>query len=340
MAINIPKALGARAATGLFSFVAFIILFHSCTEYVAPYEAGVRESRFGGGVSNEVMPGGRWVFTGPGVTIHRFPLAVQSLEMSASDAESSASYEDSRRVPPIEIDTSDGSKVKVDVSILYRIVEPYSVMTKIGPRRMFEDSAVIPKAGLALKKNLGKLLAEDFYHESKRVSRCLEARDELNALLKDVGIAVDHVLVRQYSYEAGYQAQIEERKVRDQQVFTNKSIGEAAKEEALKKKIEAEGAANVSIEEQRGEAEVTKIRAEADLYRVKKISEADMLVQVAEANGMQMVNSSYAQAGSDNLVALEMAKVLDGLQYIVLSDTKSGLNPLNVDEVIKMLGVK
>lgn len=337
---KLPQALGARAATVLFSVVGSVILFHSCTEYVAPFEAGVRESRFGGGVAAEVLRGGQWYFTGPGVTIHRFPEAVQSLEMSASDAEITTNYEDVRRVPPIEVDTSDGSKVKVDVSILYRIFDPYAVMTKIGPRRLFEDSAVIPKAVLALKKNLGKLLAEDFYHESKRVSRCVEARDELNTLLKDVGISVDYVLVRQYSYERGYQAQIEERKVKDQLVFTNRSIGEAAKEEAAQKKIEAEGAANVAIEVQRGEAEVTKIRAEADLYRVKKTSEADMLVKVAEANGTQLVNQAYSQAGSDNLVALEMAKVLDGLQYIVLSDPKNGMNPLNVDEVVKMLGAK
>jgi len=214
------------------------------------------------------------------------------------------------------------------------------VMTKIGPRRMFEDSAVIPKAVLSLKKNLGQLLAEDFYHESRRVERTLAARDEMNTLLKDAGIAVDHVLIRQYYYEAGYQQQIESRKVQDQLVFTNKSMGEAAKEDAARRKIESEGQAAADIEKKRGEAEVTKIRAEASLYRKKKESEGDMLVKVAEAKGTQLVNQAYASSGSDNLVALEMAKVLDGISLIVLSDTKNGLNPLDVEQMMRLLGAR
>ena len=71
----------------------------------------------------------------------------------------------------------------------------------------------------------------------------------MNTLLKDVGIAVDHVLVRQYGYERGYQEQIESRKVQDQLVFTNRSMGEAAKEDATRRKIEAEGKANVDVEQ-------------------------------------------------------------------------------------------
>src|SRR5262249_42608655 len=205
------------------------------------------------------------------------------------------------------------------------------------PDRKFAQQ-VEPKAVGAMKKHLGQLVAEDFYHESKRVQQCLKARDEMNNELKEMGIAVDHVLVRQYYYEQGYQQQIENRKVQDQLVFTNHSIAESAKEEAALRKIEAEGKANAEVEQQRGDAEVTKIRAEADLYRRKKQAEADMLVKVADAKGTALVNQSYASAGSDNLVALEMAKVLDGIEVLVVSDTKSGLNPLDIEAMTRMLG--
>ncbi len=323
---------------GMALFV-LLVFFGSCIDYVRPFEGGVKESRYGKGVLPGVIPGGRWVFTGPGVTIHTFPTALQALEMTDDTRESSLG-EDVRRTPRIEIDTSDGSKVKVDVTVLYRIVDPYAVMTKIGPRRMFEDSAVIPKAVLALKENLGKLLAEDFYHESRRVERTLAARDQMNTLLKDVGIAVDHVLIRQYYYEPGYQQQIESRKVQDQLVFTNRSMAEAAKEDATRRKIESQGEAATAVERRRGEAEVTKIRAEADLYRKKKEAEGDMLVKVAEAKGTERVNQAYAASGSENLVALEMAKVLDGLGLIVVSDTKTGLNPLDIEQMVRLLGAR
>ena len=321
---------------GLALFV-LLFFFGSCVDYVRPYESGVKESRYGGGIVPGAIPGGHWVFTGPGVTIHRFPSALQALEMT-SDTRESSFGEDVRRTSRIEVDTSDGSKVKVDVTVLFRIIDPYAVMTKIGPRRMFEDSAVIPKAVLALKENLGKLLAEDFYHEVRRVERTNAARDQMNALLKDVGIAVDHVLIRQYYYEPGYQQQIESRKVQDQLVFTNKSMAEAAKEDAARRKVESQGEAASAVERRRGEAEVTKIRAEADLYRKKKEAEGDMLVKVADAKGTERVNEAYASSGSDNLVALEMAKVLDGIGLIIVSDTKNGLNPLDIEQMVRLLG--
>lgn len=322
------------------AFIVLMIFWGSCIDYVRPYETGIKESRFSGGVAKDVIGGGHWVFTGPGVTIHRFPTALQALEMTGDPREAALSIEGVRRVPRIEIDTSDGGKVGVDVTVLFRIVDPYAVMTKIGPRRMFEDGAVIPKAVLALKENLGQLLAEDFYHESHRVERCLAAQAQMNALLKEVGISVEHVLVRQYYYEQGYQQQIESRKVQDQLVFTNRSMGEAAKEDAARRKIEAQGEAAGAVERKRGESEVVKIRAEADLYRKKKESEGDMLVKVADAKGTQLVNQAYASSGSENLVALEMAKVLDGIGLIVISDSKTGVNPLDVEQMMRLLGAK
>ncbi|HSI04798.1 MAG TPA: SPFH domain-containing protein, partial [Myxococcota bacterium] len=267
-------------------------------------------------------------------------LALQALEMTESTSSEAPWAGDVRHTGLIEVDTSDGSKVKVDATVLYRIVDPYAVMTKIGPGRVFEDAALIPKAVLSMKKNLGQLLAEDFYHEVRRIERTMAARDELNALLKDVGIEVDHVLVRQYYYEAGYQEQIENRKVQDQLVFTNKSKGEAAKEDAERRKVESEGQASVDVEIQRGEAEVTKIRAEADLYKRKKEAEGDAQVRISEAKGTALVNEAYSSSGTTNLVALEMVKVLEGINLIIVGDETHGVNPLNINSMMKMIGAE
>jgi hypothetical protein len=65
-----------------------------------------------------------------------------------------------------------------------------------------------------------------------------------------------------------------------------------------------------------------------------------MLVRVAEAKGTQLVNNAYAASGSDNLVALEMVKVLGGLDLMVVGDTKVGLNPLDIESVYRMIGGK
>ena len=330
----------ARLIPVVIAVLGILIMFNACYDYVAPYESAIKESRYGSGIQKEIYEGGHWYFTAPGVTLHRFPLALQALEMTESTSSEAPWVGDVRHTGLIEVDTSDGSKVKVDATVLYRIVDPYAVMTKIGPGRTFEDAAVIPKAVLSLKKNLGQLLAEDFYHESRRIERTTGARDELNQLLKDVGIEVDHVLVRQYYYEAGYQEQIENRKVQDQLVFTNKSKGEAAKEDAERRKVESEGQAAVDVEIQRGEAEVTKIRAEADLYKRKKEAEGDAQVRIAEAKGTALVNEAYSSSGTTNLVALEMVKVLEGIELVVVGDETHGVNPLNIGSMMKMIGAE
>jgi regulator of protease activity HflC (stomatin/prohibitin superfamily) len=314
-----------------------LITFESFTEYVPPYEYGIKASRYGGGILPDKLDGGRWYFTAPGVTVHHFPRSVQIIEMTDSDRE--RAVPEARLIPRLEIDSSDGSKVKVDVTLLYRIDNPFLLIDKLGAGKKYEATVETSAIG-ALKKSLGALLAEDFYHESKRVEQANNARQKLNETLKEFGMSVDHVLVRQYQYEDSYQQQIEERKVQDQLVFTNLSLAEAQKGDAARRQIESEGKANADVEQQRGDAEVTKIRAEADLYRRKKQAEGDMLVQVASAKGQQAVNSAYASAGSDNLVALEMAKVLDGIEVLVVSDTKNGFNPLDVEQLARMLGGK
>lgn len=341
----LPGALKTRLARWavlvIIALAGVGVTFNSCTQYVRPYEVGVKESQFGGGVQPGVLPGGYLYLTGPGVSVHRLPTDVQAIQMSSSASEASEHEDGVRNVAAIEIDTSDGSKVKVDVTILYRIVDAYKVITGIGKGRLFEDSAIIPKATATLKKNLGQLLAEDFYHEVKRLQRTEAARQDLNTALADKGLEVDHILIRQYYYEQGYQKQIEERKIKDQLVFTNTSAAESAKEDARRRKIVAEGEAAVAVEQRRGEAEITKIRAEADLEARKKRAEGDLLVSMAQAQGTELENAAYEGVGSPNIVAEKMAEALSGLEVIIVpSGTPGGINPLDVEAMSRAFGVR
>lgn len=326
---------------GVLLLIGVTIVFQSFSTYVRPYETAVKASRYGGGLDTQTYKGPGLFFTAPGVTFHRFPSVVQVLTISEDQTEASAEGTNARAIGQLEIDSQDGSKIRIDATILYRIVDAYKVMTRIGPGRMFENNALIPKGSQALKENLGKLKAEDFYDEVLRVKATQEAQRKLNEEVKELGLAIDHVLIRQYSYLPQYQQQIEERKVQDQLVFTNQSMAEAAKMEALRNKTNAEGEALVRVEQERGNAEVTKIRAEADLYSRKRRAEGELLVQLAEAEGTELENAAYrASAGSDNLVGLEMAEVLEGVDVIFLQTGKDGVNFLDLDRTLTMFDVK
>lgn len=336
-----PRARwGLRIAAGVLGAVIVSAVVSSFATYVRPYEAAIKQSRYGGGLEEAPYYGPRLYFTGPGVTFLRFPTSVQSLTMNSSPSEATLDSEGSRTIPSLEVDSLDGSKIRIDATILYRIVDPHKVMVRVGPGRMFEDNAVIPKANQALKQALGRLRAEDFYSEVLRVQATDRARSDLNEGLAEFGIAVDYVLIRQYYYLKEYQSQIEERKVQDQLVYTNQSMGESARQEAQRARLDAEGQAAVEVEQKRGEAEVAKIRAEADLYSRKKRAEGDLLVDLANARGTELENSAYeTSAGSDNLVGLEMAEVLEGIDVIFLQSGQGGTNVLDLNQTLRMFDV-
>src|SRR6185369_8970437 len=91
--------------------------YTSCTTYVAPNEVGILESRLVGptGIRQAIYPGGRLYFLLVGQTMHHFPTDLQVLELTSYPDESSA--RNARVEAPVEINTSDGSKVILDVTV-------------------------------------------------------------------------------------------------------------------------------------------------------------------------------------------------------------------------------
>ncbi len=319
-----------------------LVGYNACSIYVAPGQVGVKQRVFGSGqgVQTEVFePGLHWLTPGA-ERMHLFPATLQMLEMS--DAKNpGANLTSVRLVPSLKIQTSAGSIVSVDATVLYRIEDAYKVMTQIGPGRLYEDSAVILFAQQQLRRMLGELDAEDFYKGDKREKAALEAQRVLTDELLPKGIRVTHVLVRQYRYDARYQQAIEQRKIQDQTVFKNQAEASAAMAEAEKNKIIAEGAAAVEVELARGSAEVQKLTSGAELYRRTKDAEGQLQVKLARAQGIDLDNKALRGSGSENMVGLRMADTLRGLDVIVLpSDGDTGTNPLDLNQLLKRFDVK
>jgi regulator of protease activity HflC (stomatin/prohibitin superfamily) len=337
-----------RSASGRVVWLAGVALaivlvsYNACTTYVAPFEIGVKQAILGS--EKGMRPGVHgpgFHFISPGVErIHIFPSDLQALEMVDARGEVAASH-DQRVIPAIKIQTSEGYTVSVDVTVLYRIDDPFKVVTQIGPGRLYEDSAVIPRSEQVLRRTLGVLDAEDFYKGSRRDEATRAAQKLLNEELNPKGIHVTHVLVRQYRYDQRYQQMIEQRKIQDQTVFKNQAEAAAAQAEAEKNRIVAEGEATVKIELSKGDADVAKLRSEADLYRRTKAAEGELLVKVAHATGTDLENQALRGAGSENMVGLKMADVLKGTEVIVVpTDGEGGLNPLDLSTALRRFDVR
>lgn len=336
------KWRGSKKLKILFGLIALVVIAYNLFfVYVKPNEFGIKVVRIGmnRGVQEEVYLAGLNFILPFGLQqMHRLPKDIQVLELTNYPQTASQT---ARREKAAHIQTSDGFFVDVDVSILYRIVDPYKVFTTIGPGTLFEDNGIIPKAEPVLKATLGELTTEEFYNSPLRVKKSEAAKKMLNSELDQKGIKVEHVLVRYFIYSKEIQKNIEEKKLKDQLVFKNQAEARAATEEAKLKKIEEEGKVLVAVELEKGKAYVTRKVAEKDSYVRKKKAEANLLVQLAEAEKVRLKNDALRGLGAERMVGLKMADTYKGLELVVLpSDGPAGVNPLDLDNALKLFDVR
>ena len=314
--------------------------FSQCFVYVKPNQFGIKQVNIGlkRGIQERVYAAGYHFLLPFGFEVmHRFPRNVQLLELTNSR---DTAARGSRLERAAHIQTSDGFFVDVDVCVPYHIVDPYRVITTIGPGRLYEDNGIVVRAEAKLKEALGEMTTEEFYNSPLRVEKSLKAKELLNEEMRGKGIEVIQVLVRYFRYSDEFQRNIEEKKLKDQLVFTNQSKAKASGEEALVKKVKEEGEAKIKIKLEEGKAYTVKKNAEKDLYVRRKQAEGDLLVKLAEARKTERVNTAYQNQGSENLIGLKMADVYKGLDVIILpSGGAQGINPLDLDKSLQLFGV-
>ena len=340
---NWPKlpAAGRRTTALVVGVLAIVILLYNfLLAYVAPNEYGIKQVKIGlnRGIQEKVYTAGLHLVL-PGMEVmHRFPRDLQVFEMTNFPSTATRWH---RYEKAAHIQTSDGFFVDVDLSIVFRIKDPYLVFTTVGPGRLFEDNGIIPKAEPVLKQALGELSTEEFYNSPLRAEKALKARDLLNEELNPKGIEVNQVLVRYFQYSEEIQKNIEAKKLQDQLVFKNQAERKAAEEAAKLLKVVSEGEAAVKVKLQEGDAYRVKRLAERDLYVRTKHAQGDLLLKLAEAKRTDLKNKALEGTGSERLVGLKMADVYRGLDIIILSsDGKEGVNPLNLEDTLRLFDVR
>lgn len=342
--LRTPSAAGGwrgPAITVGVLLLGFSVLWWMFSVHIGPDEVAVRQVYYGPsrGMQQDPLYGPGLHLVIPGYErLHRFPRTMQTLdfnedERSLVQRRLGASYSGA---PAIRIQTSEGYQVTVDATILYRVVDPYTVVTRVGVGRLFESQVVQRRADRILRQVLGALNAEDFYNDLVRQQKVDEARRMLAEELEEWGIQLWAVLLREYTYDDRYQQAIEDRKIQDQRVFKNQAEALVAAREAERDRVLAEGRARIDVEQERGRSEVRRIAAEADLYFRQRVAEADLQVALAEAKGTQLENRALQTAGAANIVGLEMAKTLEGTEVIVISTTGPGaVNPLDLKRLLE-----
>lgn len=280
-----------------------LFLLRSCLiTYVPPGEIGVRQISYGSGKGLQKKPVGsgyRREITSF-EAIHTFPRDIQAVEFTGHPAERGAS---TLQRPAIKVPTVDGYPVDVDVTVLYRLADPYKIASQFGFSRAYEEAIVVRFTDPLVKRYLGELRAEQFYHE-QRLHQVLALKRELAQRFAANGLFLTDVLIRQYDYPETFQTLTEQKKIQDQSVLANRELTKQAEVQTRLNQRLAEGQNLMKVKTSEYNAQITAINAQKDLYERQKRAEADLLVKTAEASGTEAINRALEGAGSAKLLKL------------------------------------
>ena len=337
--------------------VGFAIILKSLTIDIPIGQVGVRIQQYGilgkkGLVQKDYTPG--WhMDRGPLDKWLLFDSTVQTLEMTRDPRQGS-----DRSVDDIKVQSADGYAISLDVTVKYQIIKDnaFQLYKQIGEGSKYKV-IVRNEAQSACMGAFGQMKTEDFYNPIERRTTAAEVHKELNEALNSKGLEVIEVLIRSVQFDPEYEKKIRRKKLADQEVELNISMGKAEQMSGKTQVIEAETKKLVNLVIKEKEAELIRMQAETDLqiatikaefdrYVKEKEADADLIaaqkdaegtlkVLTAEAAGERMRNEALQGSGGDILVALEAAKNLN-IKDVDVSTLD--IDFLNLEEMVKKLG--
>ena len=335
------------------------LLFNFVTVYVPIGQVGVRTQEYGifgskGVVQKDFGPGWHrdlgpidsWVF---------FDGTVQTLEMTKVPERGSMRGRDD-----VQVQSDDGYAVSVDVTVKYSIENGKA-------HRLYEDTGSGAKYKTIVRNEsqkacialFGKMKTEGFYNPQERRDTAEGVKQLLVKSLEDNFVEVIDVLIRDVQFDPEYENKIRKKKLADQEVELNKSMGKAAEMRGKTQLIEAETKKLVKIitrekiaalvrMQAETDRDITKIKAEYEQYATEKKADADLiaarnesegslLLKQAEAEGERRRNLAMRGVGGSTIVALEAAKNLN-LSELTISTVN--VDFLDLNKMARKLGAR
>ncbi len=320
--------------------------FYGCVPHTTgETEVGVRVKKLAlwgdKGVSDRIFAPGSTFFFLPFINDwYTFDTKLQNMEMT---------YQRSRGDRPTQDDllfkTIDGNDIGLDVIIAYRIMPekaPYILQYVAENDQALRDKIVRTIARSKPRDIFGELKTEDFYIAKNREAQAEKVKRQLQDMLEPMGVVIEKVLTKDYRFNPAYQKAIEDKKVADQMVEKNRSAQHAAAEEYKRKLEQARGEVNKMVADIDGEYLKAKIEADAYYEKQQLIAQAITAEGIAEAQGIEEMNTAMASAGGEAFVKLKIAEALQGKAVYLLPVSEGGMNlkTTNINDLINAMGIK
>jgi regulator of protease activity HflC (stomatin/prohibitin superfamily) len=225
----------ARIVTTVGIVVIVLGLATASFKVIEPGEAGV-QTLFGK-VQSDVLESGPHLIN-PFVNITTFNVQTQNYTMSAKSSEGQVEGDDAIRVL-----SSDGLEVTIDLSVLYRVTPtraPY-ILQNIGSD--YQDKIVRPITRTAIRDNAVNYAAVDLYSD-KRQEFQYKINKTISESFAKSGLEVQQILVRNISLPESVRQSIESKIQAEQDAQKMQFVLQKEKQEADRKRIEAQGIAD------------------------------------------------------------------------------------------------
>ena len=231
--VNAEKAARPLRFGGIVA-IAFGVLT-ACVKQVDAGEVGV--PKLFGKVDYNVLESGL-SFVNPLVTITDVNVRTQNYTMSGIKNEGKKDGDDAIRVL-----TSDGLEVTLDLTVLYHVNKPDAprIVQEIGAD--YEDVIVRPITRTKIRDNAVAYSAVDLYSVKREEFQSRIFKD-IDAIFKGRGLVLEQLLIRNIALPESVKAAIEEKINAEQASQKMQYTLQKEKQEADRKRIEAQGIAD------------------------------------------------------------------------------------------------
>jgi regulator of protease activity HflC (stomatin/prohibitin superfamily) len=238
-ALTNSPSRGAEKAAGPLRFGGIIAIgfgiLTACVKQVDAGEVGVQ--KLFGKVDNNVLGSGL-SFVNPLVTISDINVKTQEYTMSAIHNEGKKDGDDAIRVL-----TSDGLEVTLDLTVLYHVntADAPRIVQEIGED--YERVIVRPITRTKIRDNAVAYSAVDLYSIKREEFQSRIFKD-IDAIFKGRGLVLEQLLIRNIALPESVKAAIEEKINAEQASQKMQYTLQKEKQEADRKRIEAQGIAD------------------------------------------------------------------------------------------------
>ncbi len=217
--------------------IVFIVIgfFTSCIKQIDAGEIGVK-SLFGK-VQDDVLQPGLNVIN-PLMEVSKLDVRTQNYTMSAVHNEGDVAGDDAIRAL-----TADGLEVIIDLTVLYRVLSTESPRLIKETGLDYQKNVVRPVTRTKIRDNAVYYTAVDLY-STKRDEFQAKIYKSIEESFKSRGLVLEQLLVRNISLPAMVKTSIEEKIKAEQDAQKMQFILQKEKQEAERKRVEAQGIAD------------------------------------------------------------------------------------------------